>query len=522
MKQFYRRMYTFFFLLSPLLFGQAVNMPLEHWGYKFLARMEAKGLFNSYELRARPIPRDRCADIVAHIYERAFRDPELLSGTDWQLLEQLMGDLSDEFARDNFPAKMRGEKHLFRVQEPVGLFYGDLVGSQSIIANRGEQYDPDQLLSETTLGGQLRGHLGNIVGFFAEARNAMTRGEDRADESFNPDEGSPVVTSGANVFRDRATAYFVWDKPWLRLEAGRDEFDWGPGYHGGTTLTRNAPPADNVRFSVRFKMIKFSYMHAWLRTGLGAKYLAAHRLDISLFRSLHLGLSETVIYGDRNVELSYLNPLMLYHVAEHHLGDKDNNNLAFDLTCTHIPNMTLYGEWFIDDMTSTKIGSNYYGNKFAWLFGANWSDPLKLRNCDLKAEFSCALPYVYTHWDSINIYTHYDKIIGHWLGPNAASFYLEFGWQLSRDFRLELNAEHIRKGEGEANTSTRPAEGDRQDFLHGVVETRHLFGLQMVDQIRRDIFLALSYTYRDTRNLHQQQGLTSIDHLGRFHLYFNW
>ena len=73
---------------------------------------------------------------------------------------------------------------VFKIEEKVGLVYGDLVGAQSIISNRGQQYDPDQLLSETTLGGQLRGHLGHKIGFFAEARNSMTRGEEREDESF--------------------------------------------------------------------------------------------------------------------------------------------------------------------------------------------------------------------------------------------------------------------------------------------------------------------------------------------------
>ena len=145
-----------------------------------------------------------------------------------------------------------------------------------------------------------------------------------------------------------------------------------------------------------------------------------------------------------------------------------------------------------------------------------------MKNVDVKAEYSRISPYAYTHWDSINIYTHYDKIIGHWLGPNADTFYLEVGWQLSRDFRVELNAEFVRKGKGDANTTTRPPEGDKQDFLHGIVERRNLAGFRMVDQIRRDLFIALSYTYCDTNNLGQQQGLTSIDHLARFHFYFNW
>lgn len=515
--------FAFFLFLSTIGLSQTVNVPLDYWGYNFLRRMEAKGLFDSYELRVRPVPRDQVARIVQHIYEKASKKPDLLSQTEWRLLEQLMGDFCDELIAHNaFPEHIWKERHLFKIEEDAGLVYGDLVGSLAFISNRGQQYNPDQLLSEIMLGGQLRGRIGNSIGFFAQARNSLTRGDDREDESFNPDKGSPIVTSGAGVFQDQATAYFVWQKAFLRLEGGRDEFDWGPGYHGGVTLTKNSPPADNVRLSVRFSRFKFSYMHAWLRSSLGAKYLAAHRLDFTVLNGLYFGASETVVYGERNVEPSYINPLMLYHVAEHHLGDKDNNNLAFDVTYTKLKNMTLYGEWFIDDMTSSKIGQNYFGNKFAWVFGAQWVDPLKLKNVDLKAEYGRISPYVYTHWDSINIYKNYDKIIGHWLGPNADTFYLEFGWQLNRNFRIEANAEHVRKGKGDADTITRPTEGDNKDFLKGLVEKRNLVGIRFIDQVRRDIFIDISYTYLDTQNVALLQGLASYDHLARIQLYFNW
>lgn len=511
-------------LLSVRLLSQSVNLPLDFWGYNFLNRLETKGLFESYELRVRPVPREKVADILEQVYAKAVAEPELLSTTEWRMLDQLVGDFYDELQpRIDMPKRIRKERHLFQFDEDdAGLVYGDLVFAESIISNKGEQFQPDELLSETTLGGQIRGHLGKSVGFFAEARNSMTRGEEIQDERFNPDEGSPFVTSGEAVFRDRATAYFTWDKSLLRLEGGRDEFDWGPGYHGGATLTKNSPPVDNIRLAVRFNRFKFSYMHAWFRSGLAAKYLAAHRLDVALFKGLYFGATETVIYGDRTIEPSYLNPLMLYHVAEHHLGDKDNNNLAFDLTFTRLKNTTLYGEWFIDDMTSSKIGQNYFGNKWSWVFGAHVVDPLKLKDTDVRAEYGRIDPYVYTHWDSINIYTNYDKIIGHWLGPNADSFYLECGWQANANFRIELNAEHIRKGKGAANTTTYPTEGENKDFLKGVREKRNLVGLRLIDQVRRDIFIELSYTYRYTQHLALQLGEESHDHLARIHFYFNW
>ena len=509
------------FLIADI-FSQSVNMPLEHWAYRFLQRMEAKGLFHSNELRVRPVPRDKLAEILEEIYRSSLEHPEKLSKTDTRLLHQLMSDFSDEL-EDKGVSDVGEEIHLFRIKESVGTVYGDLLGQQAIISNRGRQFNPDQLLSETTLGGQLRGHLGNTIGFFAEARNSLTRGEERDpdDENFDPSQGSPVVVSGANVFRDRATAYFVWEQPWLRLEMGKDEFDWGPGYHGSATLTRNAPPADMIRLGCRFKRFKFTCMHSWLRSPLGSKYLAGHRLDFTVFRGLYLAASETVVYGNRNVELSYLNPLMLYHIAEHHLGDRDNNNLSFDVTYTRIPNLTLYGEWFIDDMTSTQSWSQYFGNKFAWVFGGLWTDPFGLNNVDLRCEYGRISPYVYSHEDSINIYTHYDKIIGHWLGPNGDTIFLELGWRLSRDFQIQLFGEMVRKGEGDADTVSQPAQGDRKDFLKGVLEKRTLVGVKLVDQIRRDMFVALSYTYQDTQNL-KLGPEASYDHLARFQFYFNY
>jgi len=516
--------YIFFLVLTPMLcLSQSVNLPLDHWSYNFLARLEARGLVDSYELRVRPIPRDRLAAIVYKVYRTASTQPDALSKTEQRLLEQLMSDLSDEMrGRENIAKDLKKEPHLFQVDDKTGTVYGDLLGRQAVISNRGRQYDPDQLLSETTLGGRLRGTLGGVLGFFAEAQNSMTRGEEKMAESFDPSKGSPIVTSGANVFRDRATAYFVWEKSWIRVQAGRDEFDWGPAFRGGVAVSKNAPPADLVRLSLRFNRFKYSYMHAWLRSGLGAKYLAAHRLDFRLMNGFYLGAAETVIYGGRDIEPAYLNPLMLYHIAEHHLGDRDNNNLAFDVTFTRIPNVTLYGEWFIDDMTSMESWAHYFGNKFAWVFGGLWADPLKLKNVDLRAEYTRISPYVYSHWDSLNIYTHYDKIIGNPLGPNADALYVELGWQASRDFRIEVNAEFARKGAGGADTTTRPTVGDRKDFLNGLVEKRSAGGFRLVDQVRRDVFIALSYSYRDTHNLHLQPGATSFDHLARIQLYFNY
>ncbi len=514
-----RSVFTIILFLAASLAAQSVNLPANHWGYRFLERMEAKNLIQSYELRTRPIPRDRAATLALQIAANV----DKLSRTEQRLLAQLLGDLHDEVIEQDSTRSPRPEPHLLRYSEPsVGRFYFDLHGKQSVIVNRGHQYQPNELISETAYGGALRGALGGAIGFYAQATNMVRRGEETAEERFDAAGGAPVVTSGANVIRDEASAYFVWEQPWLRLQAGRDDLVWGPALRQGVTLSRNMPPADALRLDVRFKHFKFTSAHMWLRSDLGPKYMTAHRLDIRVLPGFYLGGGETVIYADRNVEPAYLNPLMFYHVAEHHLGDKDNNALHVDATLTRIPNTTLYAEWFIDDMTSSESWSNYFGNKFAFSLGALVVDPFGIPNLDLKAEYNRINPYVYSHQDSINIYTHYDKIIGHPAGPNADVSYVELGMQFNRDFRAETYFEFTRKGEGSANTNSIPTEITKKNMLQGTLETRRAVGIRLEDQIRRDLFVALSYTYMDTRNLNQVVGKTSIDHLARFELYFNY
>lgn len=517
----------FFISYNCLVIGQSVNVPLDYWGYHFLERMEAKGLLSSQELRVRPISRTTMAKMLADIEKNILSHPKLASKTDLRLLIQLKGDFWQELAQVSAPTNPPEvlEKHVAQWSENQSNAYLDLYGKESIISNRGGQFKPQQLLSETTLGGILRGSLGDALYFYADARNAVTRGEpdvEERDENFDVSKGSPVVISGPNIYRDKALAYFIWDRPWLRVELGRDEIDWGPGFHGSLALSRNIPPADMMRLSSHFHRFTFTSAHMFLRSNIGSKYLAAHRIDYVIMPGLYLGGSETVVYGNRDIEFAYVNPLMPYHVAEHHLGDRDNNTMSIDITCTSIRGIKLYGEFFIDDMTTTKSMTHYFGNKFAFLCGGLWVDPLRLRNFDLQCEYARIEPYVYSHDDSINIYTHYDKIIGYWLGPNSDSFILQANYQMGRDVRCELFFENIRKGEGNANTISRPATGMNKKFLAGIIEHRQLVGFRLIDQLRRDVFVSVSYTYSDTRNLNRQKGRNSFDHFARFELFFNY
>ncbi len=202
-------MKTIFFLLllsAALSAAPSANLPLDHWAYGFLERLEAKGLISGYELRVRPIPRSVAAELTARVLQNA-ESLQRLSRTDRRLLEQLRSDLQEEEALRSLGSAAR-EPHLHSSYEEDAVLHLDLIARQEILSRRGGEYVPEQLQSLTTAGARLRGTVGSSWALFAEARNTLSRGEERAenDENFDPAKGEPVAPSPMPFGKSRGCA----------------------------------------------------------------------------------------------------------------------------------------------------------------------------------------------------------------------------------------------------------------------------------------------------------------------------
>jgi hypothetical protein len=58
-------LYSSFFL--SIAWSQSVNLPLGHWAYAFLERMETKGVIKQLRDGSRPFSRDKVAEFVKEI-----------------------------------------------------------------------------------------------------------------------------------------------------------------------------------------------------------------------------------------------------------------------------------------------------------------------------------------------------------------------------------------------------------------------------------------------------------------------
>lgn len=486
-------------ILLPLLLAsnfaraQSAAVPLQHAVYPFLERLVAYLPQRALDLHVTPISREQALAIL----QEAQAAKLSLSHADEALLKQYLGEFIDP--RAGAPKAANGEKHFFRYEENNSQLFGDVFASQRFEIQRGKQTGDKHEISRTRAGARLRAQLPPRLLIAAEVSNILERGANDSAEVFLPGTGSPVVLSGASAFRETAIAYGRVRLPWFEIEAGRNQFAWNVSPLTQLALARDNQPFDLVRLDARWRKFRFVFAHVNLRAG-SRKFLAAHRLEVMPFAKLLVGVGETVVYGKRAAEFEYLNPLMLYHAAEHLLGDKDNNVLTLDFSYFPRPGLKFYGEIFIDDLSLEFPIGTYFGNKLAYLAGAFWVQPFGWREADLRFEYARIDPFVYTHEDSTNVYENDGEGLGARFGPNAERVLAQINYQPHRDVRVTSRVQWQRNGRGDLFAPHRESDGLSKGFLKGTNARTLNWRVEMEDQIRRDLYLGVEWEMERVRN----------------------
>ncbi len=511
--------FIIFFLVVffTALQAQSPNLPLDHWAYPFLDRLQTKGLFIGEDFDTRPFSRQAVAEIILQIDENYQSDPALLSKVEGDLFEQLKGEFFEELKNSNRNIdiqKKEYERHLFSWDyEDLKARFDGLLGQQFKLES-GEDVDIGIPKSITSWGLSGRVNIKQSMTIYGESRSFILSSVDSlANTTFNPDFGLPVTEKALVdiAVTDNTVGYAVFRLPWMDLQLGRDLVEWGPGYRGNLILSRNSNNYDLVKLSFRYKKFKYESIHAFLNSD-EAKFLAGHRLEIRPSKNFQFAINETVVYGNRDVEFLYLNPFVPIIIAERHLGNQDNNMISLDGTLfIHKYNIKIYSEILFDDFSFAKNIFNNFVNKWGLMLGSYWVNPFGLNNTDLRFEVIRIQPLVYSHRSSINTYSNYNNTMGHWLGPDADNWYIEIARQFHKNLKIGITWEQRRRGVNDINQGTQP-EDDLIHFLHGTVERNRILGLTGQWQIQRDLFFKVAYNFIQSKNLHRQEGLNQNNH----------
>ncbi len=355
---------------------------------------------------------------------------------------------------------------------------------------------------QSTNGFTFRGNLGPYLGFYFDTRDTKEWGT-RTYPTFHKitREGLGFVNGyGDHIYFDETIAYLVFKLPYFNLIYGKHENKWGPGLYGNLALSDYAAPYDQFKFQTQYWRFKFTSLVGFLRAypeirengQIQSKSIAAHRLELSVTNHFQLGLHETVIYGGRKFEPAYLNPIMFYRSAEHALPNEDNATMGLDFDLSLIKNVKLYGEFLIDDITTTELGTGFYGNKLGYQAGCYYVNVATVKNLDLRVEYARLRPYVYSHKLPISTYQHFTTTLGHRIGPNSDDLMVQLKYRFSKALVTEVIFEQQRWGDNtesynagrEITRDRAPEEPEYLDFLSGQLNR----GVNLTGRIQYELF----------------------------------
>jgi hypothetical protein len=277
-------------------------------------------------------------------------------------------------------------------------------------------------------------------------------------------------------------AFATYHSKRINVIAGRFGSFWGPRH---SLIFSPEQKLDGFGYSLKWGHLTLSYRLGSL-DGLNPdehgveqfepRYIAAHRYDLHLSRSLRLGLFETVVFGGpgRQIDLFYLNPFIFFHGSQLNENLDDNTTVGFDFDYQPFDKFKMHGQVLVDDyQMDNKSQGDYEPNQVGLVVGGYLVDLFP--RLDFEFEYSRVTNWTFNQMHERNRYTNDARPIGSALGNDYDRGELKFSRWWKPTLRSGLEFGYLRRGEGRIGAEwSQPwleVEGDYSEpFPTGTVE----------------------------------------------------
>ncbi len=277
---------------------------------------------------------------------------------------------------------------------------------------------------------------------------------------------SPLVdsyykTNSDKIWVDNLSGDISYKNDNFYLSLGRDKFQIGNSISGSIILSKAANEYGFFLAEASLGAFQISLLHATLISDKPIavyndnslansrhypdKYLALHQISYSWRDRLQLFFGESVIYGDRGMDVNYLLPQAFWRVTEHNLRDRDNILIYAGGSFKAHQKVMLYAQAIIDEMRYAEVFGNWWGNKYAFQSGIQLGEPNAMKP-KLTLEFTAVRPWIYAHYLPYSPYSHDGKPLGHPKGANLLDYSLELDYPLPLYSSFNFHTSYTRQG----------------------------------------------------------------------------
>lgn len=466
-----------FFLCSIWARAQSPFVPLNPDYYHLIDRLEIRqnSWAEGFHSSVKPYNRQSIIQLVDSVEAHPVRD---FSDTDYFNLAYLRNDSwewvnrfdtlqRDPFTRNLNTVQSPGEsnkpilKHFYQkkadfysLQTPdfdlhVNPVFNIGAGLDRTSSQSDVRTNKQQPLFVNTRGVEVRGTIAKKLGFYTFfsdnqaiypeyiQRYGLTYSRTGDSTISAPGQGfvKPFRTNGVDYLSARGYITFNTLRI-INVQFGHDRVFFGNGFRS-LFLSDNSPPFLFLKLTTRLgRRIQYTNLFTSLQNTqaplpqgdklIPPKFAAMHHLSINLSDHVNLGLFEAEVFSRDRLDLSYLNPIILYRYVESSLGSSDNAFVGIDLKANFLSHFLVYTQVMLDEFRLRPLlaGKGDWTNKFAIQLGAKYIDAFTVPNLDLQAEFNLARPYTYSHEASATVsagqtnYAHYSQPLAHPLGGN--------------------------------------------------------------------------------------------------------
>lgn len=468
------------------------RIPLDSWSYRAIERFEALGYCTLPE--DRPFTRDEFIHIVEGIVTRVAG--ETLSARDAYQLDRLEREFTASVARSD--PRERYDRALYVDDEDGSIALEadfDLRGfsERALFGEEVEYYAASAPTAKI--------HLGDRVTY--DVRYQLLFGPEHGDRA---DDQKPSRRTrsfdGLTALFDRSYVLATWKH--VDVIAGRDYVDWGPSRAAGGLITPGERHSiDQLGGRLRFGAFRLDAFQGQL-WGDPERWMAGHRLEGTFGRTV-VGLSETVVYNSRGIDMLYMLPLAWFYANQFNERDNDDNVIwSVDAKTNVVDGVTLYGSLLIDDFQFER--EEGYPDKLGFDAGFRWV-PNRPLGLSVRGFYRRVDIYTYSHIDSLSMYVSGagdlsggDVLLGGVPGSDADTWRLDAEMFPRAQLAVTAGVFGSRIGEGRDVRGFEPGDDKNPPFPSGVVDQTTGFDLGARYELAGDSWVAFTYAHATAKN----------------------
>lgn len=523
---------TVLFLTGAAL-GQAEYADAENAVYQFLERMYGDKFIDDYDSFEKPMTRRKTGELLTEVQKRITE----LNPLDRETLEDFLGEYCFDLSgtldcyeslvstpnKENYKYNFLddNEKYLFlfSAKDTFNIFVNLIATGEYINANSNQRKSGAFL---ALFGGEVRGTFLNRLGFHFYGDNGNLFGDKEAGGSIDfLKYNYKFNETKEETFYDRTFGYVNLDFEMIRFKIGNDIRRIG---YGNLSPIINDPFVGQSYFSfqMNYKFMNFSFSHSKLMGNSTSiedpaagtinkvedKFLTYHRIGFKISEHFSFGIGEMIVYSNRGIDLSYINPFSFYKTLEHQNRDRDNAALFFDAENRSIKGLRFFGTYLIDDINAGKIGTKWWGNQSMLHAGAQIYLLNRYIPLDLELEYLRISPYTFTHRINSNNFTNGGYGINGNVAPNSELLFTKINYRFTPRIFLILEFRYTEHGEnypdadnkivnagGDIMLGHRRGDSEESTFLEGFREYSREFSVLLNYEPIRNVIISSRYYY---------------------------